>query len=42
MQIKLTHFHHEDLNLENTLFHDTVLGTLLPDFHNHVFYIKTF
>jgi hypothetical protein len=38
----LTLFHHQGLTLENTLFPDSVLGTQLPEFHLHLFYIKTF
>ena len=38
----LTFFHHQGLTLANTLFPDSVLGTKLPDFHLHLFYIKIF
>jgi hypothetical protein len=37
---KLTLFHRQGLTLANTLFPDSALGTQLPNFHHHLFYIK--
>jgi hypothetical protein len=37
---KLTLFHRQGLTHANTLFPDSSLGTQIPDFHVHFFYIK--
>jgi hypothetical protein len=40
IKYKLTLFHRQGLTLANTLSPDSALGTQLPDFHLHLFYIK--
>jgi hypothetical protein len=37
---KLTLFHRQGLTLASILFPDSALGTQLPEFHLHFFYIK--